>query len=233
MITGRFVSRISPLSAPLKNTCEVDFKPDQTVFVLQQEFAVTDANSDKPVLGTGGAGPCIILAIYDQKNKIAILAHVDISCLYDIPTLFKNISIEHSVAHISGGTGCEEDSLKIIDILERHKIKIVNADIERDRYLPASLAIDARTGNIYSPVDISQLHIPLNFDIRFSKILFDVKMTPLRLCYTSKTLVKIDERKESSTASAITLGIIKPPVKSITQLKNPDYCGLKSGFFGK
>src|SRR5690242_8777620 len=88
---------IDSIKGPLKNTREINFTPEQTVLVMQQEYAVTNENSEHPILTTGGAGSCIILALYDQKNKIAILAHIDNSCVDSISNLLKDISIEDTV----------------------------------------------------------------------------------------------------------------------------------------
>src|SRR5579872_5232496 len=171
MKSQRIEYDIDTIKGPLKNTREINFKPEQTVFVMQQEYAVTDEKSDQPILTTGGAGSCIILALYDQKNKIAILAHIDNSCTHSVASLLKDISIEHTVAHLAG-SDIEKDCLKVIEILEKNKIKIINADIVNDPTIsePASLAIDARTGDIYSPVKASHYKMPVDFYIRFAKI---------------------------------------------------------------
>ena len=115
---------IDSIKSPLKNTCEINFKPEQTVFVIQKEYAITNANSDKHILGSAGAGPCIILALYDSKNKIAVLSHIDGSTVDSISLLIKDISIQHTVAHIAGGDSSSKKSALKFKMLEINKIKL-------------------------------------------------------------------------------------------------------------
>lgn len=49
---------------------------DDACLVSQAEFAVASASEQK-ALKTFGAGPCAIVAIYDENNKVGALAHID------------------------------------------------------------------------------------------------------------------------------------------------------------
>ncbi len=52
---------------------------DNALGVLQRGYAIRKYDKDSNIKGlkTFGAGPCIIVAIYDRKNKVGYLAHVD------------------------------------------------------------------------------------------------------------------------------------------------------------
>lgn len=134
----------------------IDFEKKDSFVVLQHEYAIAKETSIKPVLASFGAGPCLIVALYDTKNKVAVLSHVD-SCtdLTSLPkNLFSEISIESTVAHLFGGQeSSKEMCLQILDLIERRGIKIENLDIVRGfGEDAASLAIDVRTGRVYTPV---------------------------------------------------------------------------------
>ncbi len=49
--------------------------PDSIV-VFQQEFGTTRADSENPVLGTVGVGPCIVVTLYDPASKVGSMAHI-------------------------------------------------------------------------------------------------------------------------------------------------------------
>ena len=45
--------------------------------VIQSEYAITRSTDKKSVLKSEGAGPCVIVTLYDHENKIGAMAHVD------------------------------------------------------------------------------------------------------------------------------------------------------------
>jgi len=145
--------KLESIRAPLAGAKQVDFSRHEARAVLQGEYAVAGSGAKQPVTGTWGAWPCLIMALYDSKNRMALIAHIDASTDIDsLPLTLSGFSGEHTVAHLYGGnlmsTGMCMD---VVDFLEREKIKIENADIVRSGLEPASLAIDARNGQIYTP----------------------------------------------------------------------------------
>jgi chemotaxis receptor (MCP) glutamine deamidase CheD len=149
----------------LKNAqSHIDFENNEAVVVLTHEYAVTNAASKKPVLGAYGASTCVILALYDSKNKIAVLAHIDtVADIKSLSNLLNDLSIENTVAHLFGGCNVlmegvhissEDLCTSVVELLQRYDVNIVNSDIARDtsKLPPASLAIDSRSGKIYTPV---------------------------------------------------------------------------------
>lgn len=177
--------KLRSLQCRLKNTRSIDFAPAQTVTVLQHEYAISNAQSEQPILGTYGAGPCVILALYDKQDRVAILAHIDsMTDTQSISKLFSLISKNETVAHLAGGDRSHESvsmCIEIVDVLEKNNIKIENADLARSEFNSASsLAIDARTGAIYSPVAYYQL-------AQTDDIEFRLKMTALHLQISALT----------------------------------------------
>lgn len=178
--------KLQRIKSPLHDAHRVDFKPEESACILQHEYGVTKADAAQPVLGTYGAGPCVILALYDKQAKTAVLTHIDaLTNLYSLNQLFNEINPETTVAHLAGGdSSSQEMCIKIIDMLEDRKINIANADIVREGFKgPASLAIDARTGNIYAPVSPFQLSNTKDQDVRLQLAGMQIEPTPLRRSY--------------------------------------------------
>lgn len=149
--------KLPEIAKPLSgHKTRVDFKPQATCTVLPHEFAVTTADSIKPVLGTFGAVACLIIAIYDAEAKKAVLTHVDAFSRIDSLTgLLELVSPASSTVHLCGGDmSSQVMCMEIVELIETHYFKIANADIVRTGSIfdSASLAIDARTGAIYSPI---------------------------------------------------------------------------------
>lgn len=151
----------APQGSTLQNLSqEIDFKPENTVCVVQHEYAVTQKGSAKPILGTFGASPCVILAIYDEQNKIALLAHIDAGTNLDsLQKTLAKMSIQHSVAYIYGGN--KEDPLEfdeVIAFVKKNQIEIKSQALTSTSE-PASFAINADTGKIYLPVEAHHLDV--------------------------------------------------------------------------
>jgi len=187
-----------PLSGFIK---EVKFRPEDAVVVLQNEFAITHAEDKMPVLASYGAGPCIIVAIYDSKNKVAIMAHCDeTSDINNLQEIVSLLSLPNTQAHLYGYE-VESDSAnlrncyEIVKFLETNKIKISNADILRSKGSPdASLAIDARTGVITSPINSSHLNITEAENSRIDKLEFECNK---QFVILQTRLEDLDERAQS------------------------------------
>ncbi|MBA4697266.1 MAG: hypothetical protein H2069_07760 [Legionella sp.] len=155
-----WIKRLYRIRSPLRGHKPVDFKANEAVMVLQHEYAITDAADKLPILGTFAAGPCVIVALYDDINEIALLAHVDAVTDLDPFSQLLNttFSKENTVAHLSGGqVGAESLCIDVIKKLEENNIKILNIDILKSSFEVDSLAIDSRNGQIYTPVTPDQL----------------------------------------------------------------------------
>ncbi len=178
--------------------------------VLQREVAFTNADSAKPILGTTGAGPCVAIAIYNPETKTASLAHVDADTdLSSLGGMFHQLSKESDATlevHLAGGL--MESRNNVIELIRQiqyqKNIEIKSADIiPESTTTTKSLAIDSRTGEIFTQVNLNQLDPGDDADMR--KRILDMKLsmgmkTPLDLIY--------DGRKPEE----------QPTVKSNTQL---------------
>ncbi|PWY55127.1 hypothetical protein DGG96_13165 [Legionella qingyii] len=167
----------------LKGAVPVDFKLTETITVLQHEYAITTATSEQPILGTYGANTCLILALYDATNKMAILAHIDtMTPIESLSELLQPVS-ENSIAHLAGGdSNSHSMCIELIELLTKYHIHIENADVLKSSFAGASLAIDARTGTIYSPVRPDQLYKTADINQRQRRVQMQFIKSPLVQC---------------------------------------------------
>lgn len=140
------------INKPLANANYVDFPQKIAMEVLQHGYGITTAKSRMPILGTRNAGPCIILALYDDKKKIAALAHLGGTEEVDsVENIIKSFEVESTVAHMHGGTDSTLcNGLDLIDLIRRHGIKIESCALIEHSNGNTSLAIDARNGRLYA-----------------------------------------------------------------------------------
>ncbi len=136
-----------------------NFNKELTAAVLQGQYAITSSNSSKPVLGAFAAWSSLIVAIHDSACDVCFVGHIEIeSELQDFASILQKFNHESSEVYLYGGDiFSEKMCATIISILQSHHFNISQASIIRYSFEGASLAIDSRTGKIYSPVDEHQL----------------------------------------------------------------------------
>ncbi len=163
------------------------FTSNEARGVAQNELVIASADSQKPILGTFGAGPCVAIAVYNPTTHSAILAHIDeltnISSLNKyLDTIAKNSS-EPLQVHLAGG---EEESKKmcveIIKMLNKRGDNIIKSS----KLIPLggsgeSLAIDARTGEIFTSFNPDQLDLGKDFDLKNKLLGFQTNNRPINL----------------------------------------------------
>lgn len=175
----------SQINKPLVNANYVDFPKALAFTIIQHEYGITTEKSRMPILGTWGAGPCVIAALYDTKNKIAAVAHLDST--WDVKSLenmIRNFERESTVAHLYGGEQYSFDNcLDIIEVITNNGIKIENCALIEHSKGNASLAIDARNGRLYSHVKPSDLTPCENMGAKWEQLSKSVGRTPLRKAY--------------------------------------------------
>lgn len=155
LIDEQLQQKLIDLKKPLKGAHNfIDFEPSLAVGVLQGEYAITTSESEQPVLGTYGAGPCLIVAIYDSNSRTAFLTHIDtLSDLQSLKYIIKSFDSQHSTVHLFGGDNSSAEMvMDVVEILESMNFQLHNTDIVRDSFESASMAIDARTGKIFTQV---------------------------------------------------------------------------------
>lgn len=177
----------SQINKPLANVNPVDFPKSAAFTIYQHEYGITTAKSRMPILGTWAAADCVILALYDNKNKIAALAHIDAMEVKSLANIFKYVDVESTVAHLYGGSSALsfDKCLDIIEFIKSSGLKIENCALIEHSNGCASLAIDARNGKLYSPVEPHHL-TPcdnVNFKIVSSICNLSQELTPLNKGY--------------------------------------------------
>lgn len=206
---------LKSIQAPLRNTQQINFTPHEAVTVVQHEYAIATFDSRQPVLGTFGAGPCVILALYDKENRRAMLAHID--SLTDLQSLSRTIqkfSSKNTIAHLLGGDSSSQFMcIELLEVLRKLNIEIENADLINHFNPSASLAIDSRTGAIYSPIHHSQLSKTNDLDSRLQMAGMGITTSPLTIFNNSLSQSPPNSQEQYSVVN-------KPPTGSTKKIKN-------------
>ena len=146
----------------------VDFDKNAALFLGVDELAVSYHNSDYPVIGSVGAGQCIILAVYDSEHKKALLTHIaslnnrSTKMLDTLNNELSSFSPAHSNAYIVGGVDnsiSRTTHQKITQLLNHKNISIKYQKVFQGSYHgesseSESFAINAFNGRCYSNVDL-------------------------------------------------------------------------------
>ena len=135
------------------------FTPEEAHLVRQGEYAITTESSDYPIIGTYAAADCVIICLYNVPTHTALLAHVDgITTLSSLDLLIHDIGPGQLRLHLAGGT---QESIKLIKKIVQFfiskSIEITSTDLVGDGDMGKSLAIDARTGDVFTSFQHTQL----------------------------------------------------------------------------
>ncbi|MEI6188206.1 MAG: hypothetical protein WCP46_06895 [Alphaproteobacteria bacterium] len=118
--------------------------------ILQSEAGVTDYSANKYILGSFGAGPCVIMTVFNPVSKIAALAHID-TCVHIGNTISlmtyplvqdheSRLEVYLSTSQINNNPTLE----KIKAYINDQKVKFIVKDILQS----SSLAINAKDGSV-------------------------------------------------------------------------------------
>lgn len=127
--------------------------------ILQGEAGITRADRRQHILGSCGAMPCVILAIYNAATKAVALAHLDgladPSCV--VVELKEALTVTRSSddvldAYIAGGNILCDVKKRLAKSIDAHKQLRTQLEIQS-----TSLAVDAKNGRIYTAVGKAQL----------------------------------------------------------------------------
>lgn len=147
------------LPSTFDDLSEKNFADQQLIEVIgTNEYAITNAKSDKPIIGAYSVANCVALIVYDLKTSNLAVAHI--SCLTDIQSLdslFKDLGITNSkklsnlTVGLIGGLpdwiDSPETAANILMYLKNKGLKPSYADILEKPH-PINFAVDARTGEI-------------------------------------------------------------------------------------
>ncbi|WP_392538620.1 hypothetical protein [Legionella sp. 227] len=178
-------------SANSKRPTRGNFSSTEGYAVLQHEIGITNNTSLKPILGSYGAGPCFIIAIWNATTKTALLAHVDaLTSLSSVESLFKRISSDDNdilEVHLHGGdSSSKKQAAQIIELVENHEnAKILSADVCHDGH-SKSLAIDSRNGEVFNELSPTQLEHGRNSEDQLKIVAFRLIESPLELSFDGR-----------------------------------------------
>lgn len=172
MVNKDEIEKIKKYQSNFSETNPVRFLPEEATLVMMEEYAIASATDSPAILGSFGASSCLILAIRDNVTTMTLLTHITtMTILSSLEALLSQFPPENSVIHLIGGhlianNTSLEMCLRVIDMIEKMGIPIINADVVRTQRIGGAMAIDARTGEVFTPVTKSNFFIPLNFNQR-------------------------------------------------------------------
>jgi hypothetical protein len=146
--------------------------------VLMHHVGYTTKDSQYPILGTFGAGPCIILATPGALcHLFASTAISSVQNIFDNLKDKKNTPIE---VHLLGGEMESIDmAYDLIKLIQKNDDVFIKScdliDKMKHEGCEDRLAIDSRTGEIYTDFDITQLDY--EDEKSFSQRLYDASFT--------------------------------------------------------
>ncbi|MGC1853947.1 MAG: hypothetical protein WA659_01015 [Candidatus Aquirickettsiella sp.] len=153
------------------------FSLEESQAVLQHEVAITNSKSKKPILGSYGARPCVIVALYNPSTKEAVLAHIDaLTTLFSLNQYFTKLSSnaengDKIQVHLSGGDNSskKKTTALIKEINDCNDTEIISANICNGND-SKSLAIDSRTGEIFTSFRPNQLQHAPDYRLRMELV---------------------------------------------------------------
>lgn len=169
------------------------FASQEAQGVLQHDIAITNSQSEKPVLGTYGAGPCIIVAAYNFSTQQGFLSHVDslteTPCLRQYLQRISGNQSDEIQVHLHGGdNSSREQAAGIVDFLRSQpNIKIVSANL-CEGLESKSLALDTRTGEIFTDFAPSQLETGKDDEIKIRMLAMNTRESPLNLSFDGERI---------------------------------------------
>lgn len=131
--------------------------------IVQKEYAITDAESDKPIVGTFGLGPCIALTIYNRATRVAGIVHIDGTTNVDsLDRMFSEFQQDENSSGnplelrlIGGDSSSRKLAIKILKYLKSRGREVTSTDILEKKH-PSAFVMDSRDGRIIpnvSPID--------------------------------------------------------------------------------
>lgn len=186
------------------------FTPEEARGVAQRELVMANLDSQKPILGTFGAGPCVAIAVYNPTTHKAMLSHVD--ALTDLSSLRRYLDIiaqdskEKLQVHLAGGQeSSKEVCTKIIKMLNDRD----DNTIKSSKLIPLggsgeSLAIDARTGEVFTSFNPNQLDLGTDFDSKNQLLGLQTSISPIKFVdYEKKSEAVKDKESEGGLVAKL------------------------------
>ena len=141
---------------------QIPIDPSMSEAILQKEYGIISRNSVKSILGTYGAGPCIILCMRNRKTTETILAHIDASTHSPLAP-FLMFSPEDSDVFIIGGANITREHLvRLLLTLKERGYTVTFANVIDDK--ANKFAIHCLTGECWLDDDVDVESIPVTID---------------------------------------------------------------------
>lgn len=178
---NKLISDLNQL--PKASDHALPLSPDNTRGVGQAEILEVRGSDRQHILASFGAGPCVIIAAYSPSLGKVVMAHVDASTRLDnVKQQFdRRLDGASDIQlHFAGGDSSSRqqagDLAEIFTNDNRYSVK--SAEIVRSSG-SASLAIDAKTGQVSAGVVPTQVDAGIDFDMRMKFVLFRQPNSPL------------------------------------------------------
>lgn len=153
-----WIKSLKPGYNPEKKSPDVDQRLVKGI--IQKEYAITNADSDVPIIGTFGLGPCIALVVYDPITNTAALAHVDSMTNIDsLGTIFDDMEVTDKqlarlrVGLIGGDSSSRGLVIAMVRYLQSKGVQLSYANI-LEKFHPSTFVIDSRNGEIIPNVTL-------------------------------------------------------------------------------
>jgi hypothetical protein len=147
----------------------IKINADRSIGILQREYGITNKYKDKNIIGTFGAGSCIILCIRNRETTDTFLAHIDSMTHpgenWGVSNFYTRFTPSKSDVYIIGGNDSTKDIIyKLLVELTRMEYKIKFSYIIDNS--SNNFAINSITGEIYTNQDIDPIKdLPLVYNV--------------------------------------------------------------------
>jgi hypothetical protein len=132
-----------------------------SVAILQREYGIVNTMTQKKIIYSYAAGPCIVLCMHDISSQRAILGHID-TLTIDPLNKFRTFLPENCDVYIVGGDNSTKSLINtILKQLKSRNYKIKFAYI-KDNYTSNSFGINCMTGETY--LNDSVIEYPLSHE---------------------------------------------------------------------
>ena len=144
---------------------------ERSVGILQREYGIANKYTDKNIIGSFGAGPCIILCIRNKLTTDTFLAHIDAMTLPvftgESPIIFQSqFNPNESDVYIVGGNNQTKDQVyNLLVDLKRLDYTSIQCAYIVDDFSSNNFAINSVTGEVYMNTDIEPIiDLPLVYN---------------------------------------------------------------------
>jgi hypothetical protein len=165
------------------------FSATEAQGILQHEIGLTRDTDAHPILASFGAKPCVIMAAYNPETHSGLLCHIDslttLSSLDRHIDKIKGNGTTPIEIHLVGG---EMSSKKMVIALlakidDMPGLTIKSSNLIGNPQDSKSLAIDTRSGEIFTEFANQQITLSPNYERRLQWIEMQSSESPIQLFY--------------------------------------------------